>query len=62
LSRQIKKPGLYQISAKTYNLTPQIFAFGATLSPTKRNQINQVISRMRFNGEIEPIIKRWNAL
>ena len=50
------------MSAKNHNLMPQSFAFGATLSPTKRNQVNQVITRMHFNGAIEPNITRWNGL
>ena len=59
LSRLIRNPGEYEISAKTYNLTPQSFVFGIELSREKRSQINQSISRMRFNGDIAPIIKRW---
>jgi ABC-type amino acid transport substrate-binding protein len=62
LSQQIKDPNQYQISAKTYNLTPQSFVFGRTLSSAQRNQINQLISQKRFNGSIETIIKRWNAV
>jgi ABC-type amino acid transport substrate-binding protein len=29
------------------------------LSKAKRDQINRQISRMRFDGVIETIIKRW---
>jgi len=59
LSKKIENPRQYQISAKTYNQTPQSFVFGATLSKAKRDQINRQISRMRFDGVIETIIKRW---
>ncbi|MFN9630857.1 MAG: substrate-binding periplasmic protein [Cyanobacteriota bacterium] len=59
LSRKVENPGQYQISAKTYNRTPQSFVFGAKLSEAKRDQINQRISHMRFDGVIEAIVKRW---
>jgi ABC-type amino acid transport substrate-binding protein len=35
--------------------------FGANLSETKRDLINKQISRMRFEGLIETIIKRWET-
>ena len=60
LSTLVRDPGHFQISAKTYNLTPQSFVFGTELSEKTRRLINQSISRMRFNGEIAPIIKRWD--
>jgi ABC-type amino acid transport substrate-binding protein len=59
LSRKVENPGQYQISAKTYNRTPQSFVFGAKLSEANRDQINQRISHMRFDGVIEAIVKRW---
>lgn len=59
LSTKVENPERFQISAKTYNQTPQSFVFGATLSDAKRDQINGQISRMRFEGLIESIIKRW---
>jgi polar amino acid transport system substrate-binding protein len=59
LSRKLQNPDQFQISAKTYNQTPQSFVFGATLNKAKRDQINKQISRMRFEGIIETIIKRW---
>ncbi len=62
LSRTIASPGQYQVSAKTFNLTPQSFVFGSGLSTDKRHQINQMISQMRFNGDIEAIVKRWDTL
>lgn len=60
LSTLLRNPGEFQISAKTHNLTPQSFVFGHELNPVVRRQINQSISRMRFNGDIAPIIKRWD--
>ena len=59
LSGKVENPGRFQISAKTYNQTPQSFVFGKTLSKIKRDQINKQISRMRFEGLIETILKRW---
>lgn len=59
LSGKVENPGQFQISAKTYNQTPQSFVFGATISKAKRDQINKQISRMRFEGLIETITKRW---
>jgi ABC-type amino acid transport substrate-binding protein len=59
LSKKMENPGRFQISAKTYNQTPQSFVFGANLSEAKRDQINKQISRLRFQGVIESIIKRW---
>ena len=59
LSGKMENSGRFQISAKTYNQTPQSFVFGATLSEAKRDQINKQISRMRFEGLIETITKRW---
>jgi ABC-type amino acid transport substrate-binding protein len=61
LSRKVENPDRFQISAKTYNQTPQSFVFGAGLSETKRDLINKQISRMRFEGLIETIIKRWET-
>jgi len=51
----------YRISGQTYNKTPQAFVFGATLDKSQRDQINLEISRMRFDGEIEAIVKRWHG-
>jgi polar amino acid transport system substrate-binding protein len=62
LSQNIEEPSKYKISAKTYNLTPQSFVFGAKLSENKRDKINQLISQLRFNGDIEAIVKRWQTL
>ena len=59
LSGKVENPGRFQISAKTYNRTPQSFVFGDSLSKAKRDQINSEISRMRFEGLIETIVKRW---
>lgn len=56
---KLTNPERFQVSAKTYNQTPQSFVFGATLSETKRNQINKKIASLRFEGAIEAIIKRW---
>ena len=61
LSRKLQNPDQFQISAKTYNQTPQSFVFGATLNKANRDQINRHISRMRFEGIIETIIKRWET-
>ncbi|MEB3319110.1 MAG: hypothetical protein VKO39_13355 [Cyanobacteriota bacterium] len=55
----MQNPGLQQISAKTDNRTPQGFEFGASLSGVKRDQINQPIAHMRFDGLIEALVKRW---
>ena len=62
LRQDLENPGDYKISAKTFNLTPQSFVFGAQLSEDKRNKINQLISKLRFNGDVEAIIKRWQTL
>ncbi len=62
LRQDLEDPGDYKISAKTFNLTPQSFVFGAKLSEDKRNKINQLISKLRFNGDVEAIIKRWQTL
>jgi ABC-type amino acid transport substrate-binding protein len=59
LRQDLADPDEYKISAKTFNLTPQSFVFGAKLSDDKRNRINQSISKLRFNGDVEAIIKRW---
>ena len=61
LSQNIEKPGNYKISAKTFNLTPQSFVFGNQLSKDKRDMINKMISQLRFNGDIEALIKRWQT-
>ena len=61
MSRQINDPSAYQISAQTFNRTPQAFVFGSGLSKAKRDQINLSISTMRFSGALEPILKRWNG-
>lgn len=61
MSRMIRDPDAYRISAKTFNRTPQAFAFGPGLSKTQRDQINLSISTLRFNGAIEPMLKRWNG-
>lgn len=59
LSRKIENPSRYQISAQTYNKTPQSFVFGTSLGEAQRDLINREISRLRFDGVIETIIKRW---
>jgi hypothetical protein len=61
LSRKIANPSHYHISGQTYNKTPQAFVFGATLDKPDRDRINLEISRMRFDGEIESIVKRWKG-
>lgn len=61
MSRMISDPDAYRISAKTFNQTPQAFAFGSELSKAQRDQINLSISTLRFNGAIEPMLKRWGG-
>ena len=61
MSRMISDPDAYRISAKTFNQTPQAFAFGSELSKAQRDQINLSISTLRFNGAIEPMLKRWSG-
>ena len=61
MSRMIQNPDAYRISATTFNRTPQAFAFGPGLSKAQRDQINLSISTLRFNGAIEPMLKRWNG-
>jgi len=61
LSHKIETPSHYRISGQTYNKTPQAFVFGTTLDKSQRDLINLEISRMRFNGEIEAIVKRWHG-
>lgn len=61
MSRMTRDPDAYRISAKTFNPTPQAFAFGPGLSKAQRDQINLSISTLRFNGAIEPMLKRWNG-
>jgi ABC-type amino acid transport substrate-binding protein len=61
MSRQINDQKAYRVSAQTFNPTPQAFVFGRGLSKAKRDQINLSISTMRFNGTLQPILKRWNG-
>ncbi len=61
LSHNMDNSSHYRISGQTYNKTPQAFVFGATLDKSQRDQINLEISRMRFGGEIEAIVKRWHG-
>ena len=61
LSHNMDNSSHYRISGQTYNKTPQAFVFGATLDKSQRDQINLEISRMRFDGEIEAIVKRWHG-
>jgi len=61
LSRKIANSSHYRISGETYNKTPQAFVFGATFDKPRRDLINREISRLRFDGEIEAIIKRWQG-
>lgn len=62
LSQEIEEPNQYKISAKTFNVTPQGFVFGSQLSEDKRYSINHLISQLRFNGDVEAIIRRWQTL
>jgi ABC-type amino acid transport substrate-binding protein len=61
LSHNMDNSSHYRISGQTYNKTPQAFVFGATLDKSQRDQISLEISRMRFDGEIEAIVKRWHG-
>lgn len=48
-----------EMQARTFNTTPQGFIFGHGLSAEQRKAINIAISDLRFEGDIEEIIKRW---
>jgi len=61
LSRKIANSSHYRISGETYNKTPQAFVFGASFDKPRRDLINREISRLRFDGEIEAINKRWQG-
>ncbi|MEB3173069.1 MAG: transporter substrate-binding domain-containing protein [Cyanobacteriota bacterium] len=54
-----KTPDQYEMQARTFNTTPQGFIFGHNLGAEKRKAINIAISDLRFEGDIEEIIKRW---
>lgn len=59
LWNKAKSPKDFQMQARTFNATPQGFIFGSKLSAERRKQINITISDLRFEGDIEEIVKRW---
>lgn len=60
LWNKTKSPKDFQMQARTFNTTPQGFVFGSDLSAEHRKQINISISDLRFEGDIEEIVKRWD--
>lgn len=60
LWNKTKSPKDFQMQAKTYNTTPQGFIFGQSLNAEKRKVINIAISDLRFEGDIDEILKRWD--
>lgn len=56
-----KSPKELQMQARTFNTTPQGFIFGKSLNEDKRRDINISISQLRFEGDLEEIIKRWDS-
>lgn len=59
LWNKTKSPKIFQMQARTFNTTPQGFIFGRDLSAENRKAINIAIADLRFEGDIDEIVKRW---
>lgn len=59
LRSQLPNPEDYELSGETRYRTPQAFVIGSTLNKQSRRSINQAISELSFEGEIEAILSRW---
>lgn len=49
----------YEVMGETFYRTPQAFAVSQKLNPNTLKAINQALSELRFEGEIESIQDRW---
>jgi ABC-type amino acid transport substrate-binding protein len=59
LQEKLDEPNQYEVSGETLRWTPQAFAASTKLDSNTLNAINQALSELRFEGEIELIQERW---
>lgn len=59
LQEKLDEPNQYEVSGETLHWTPQAFAASTKLDVNTLNAINQALSELRFEGEIELIQERW---
>jgi ABC-type amino acid transport substrate-binding protein len=59
LLNKIQNPVEYQVSGTTFYRTPQAFVAGKNLSNESLNTINLALGDLKFEGEVDQILARW---
>jgi len=59
MKRKLPNPDEYEIVGNTFYRTPQAFAVGANLNENTLNAINLALGELKFEGEVDRIIERW---
>jgi len=59
LLKKIQNPVEYQVSGTTFYRTPQAFVAGKNLSNESLNTINLALGDLKFEGEVDQILARW---
>jgi ABC-type amino acid transport substrate-binding protein len=59
LLKKLQNPGKYQVSGTTFYRTPQAFVAGKNLSNESLNTINLALGDLKFEGEVDQILARW---
>jgi ABC-type amino acid transport substrate-binding protein len=59
MRRKLTNPDDYEIVGRTFYRTPQAFAVGANLNENTLNAINVALGELKFEGEVDRIIERW---
>jgi ABC-type amino acid transport substrate-binding protein len=59
MKRKLTNPADYEIVGKTFYRTPQAFVVGADLNENTLNAINVALGELKFEGEVDRIIERW---
>jgi polar amino acid transport system substrate-binding protein len=62
MKRKLTNPADYEIVGKTFYRTPQAFAVGANLDESALNAINVALGELKFEGEVDRIIERWQPV
>jgi len=59
LSKKLQNPGEFEIHGHTFYRTPQAFVAGSKLNPKTLNAINLALGDLKFEGEVDRILARW---
>jgi hypothetical protein len=59
LKQRLHNPDDYEIYGNTFYRTPQAFAVGSKLNRDNLQNINLALGDLKFEGEVDQILARW---